>query len=311
MVQADRVKNKVVVVCGPTASGKTALSVSLGEKLGSEIVSADSIAIYRGLDIGTAKPDSSERARVVHHLIDIVEPTKDFSVAEYESLGLKTLESIIKTGKTPIICGGTGYFIDALLYKKSYGNCPKNPEIRAELDSLLNEKGAEYLYGLLKEVDPKTAEKVSANDTMRVSRALEIFRSTGKKKSEIVDEDEPRFDFCAFTIDHDRETLYERINLRVDKMFEEGLVEEIKGLLAAGVPEDAQSMQGIGYKEIVEGMRIGASIEEIKETIKRNTRRYAKRQITYFKRMRGLYRLDPSCAFEEAVEILKNERYID
>ena len=240
MVQADRIKNKVVVVCGPTASGKTALSVALAEKLGSEIVSADSIAIYRGLDIGTAKPDFFERERIRHHLIDIVEPTEEFSVAEYENLGLKTLESIIKKGKIPVICGGTGYFIDALLYKKSYGNCPKDPEIRAELDAIVKENGAEYLFGLLKDVDPETAEKLSVNDTMRVSRALEIFRSTGKKKSEILDDVEPRFYYCAFSIDHERASLSESIDSRVEKMFENGLVEEVEGLLAAGVSADSK-----------------------------------------------------------------------
>ena len=297
-------------MCGPTASGKTELAVRIAEALGSEIVSADSIAIYKRLDIGTAKPSFAERARVKHNLIDIVEPTEEFSVAEYEKIGLETLDRLFKEDKIPVICGGTGYFIDALLYKKSYGNCPKNPEIRAELEKNLQENGAEYLYERLKEVDPETAAKLSVNDTMRVSRALEIFLSTGKKKSEIVDEDEPRFDFCAFLIDHERETLYKRINERVGKMFEQGLVGEVKGLLDSGVSENAQSMQGIGYKEIVEGLICGASVDEMKETIKRNTRRYAKRQITYFKRTKNLHYLAPERAFEEAEKILKDERIL-
>ena len=297
-------------MCGPTASGKTELAVRIAEALGSEIVSADSIAIYKRLDIGTAKPSQVERARVKHNLIDIVEPTEEFSVAEYEKIGLETLDRLFKEDKIPVICGGTGYFIDALLYKKSYGNCPKNPEIRAELEKNLQENGAEYLYERLKEVDPETAAKLSVNDTMRVSRALEIFLSTGKKKSEIVDEDEPRFDFCAFLIDHEREMLYKRINERVEKMFEQGLVGEVKGLLDSGVSENAQSIQGIGYKEIVEGLICGASVDEMKETIKRNTRRYAKRQITYFKRTKNLHYLAPERAFEEAEKILKDERIL-
>ena len=311
MVQTDSMKNKVVVVCGPTASGKTELSVRLAERLGSEIVSADSIAIYRGLDIGTAKPDESERKRAVHHLIDIVDPKEEFSVAEYETAALKTIQDLVKIGKTPVICGGTGYFIDAILYKKSYGNCPKDPAIRAELDEIVKEKGAEFLHSMLKEADPATAEKLSVNDVMRVSRALEIFRSTGVKKSEITDERTPRFDYCAFMIDYPRETLYERIEQRVDKMFELGLVDEVKRLLSEGVLPSAQSMQGIGYKEVVEGIENGFSEEEIKDIIKRNTRRYAKRQITYFKRTADLHYLKPDLAFDEAVKILENERIID
>lgn len=311
MVQENRVKNKVIVVCGPTASGKSDLALKIAEELDTEIVSADSIAIYNRLDIGAAKPDKKERERVKHNLIDIVEPTEEFSVAEYEELGLKTLERLFSEGKIPIICGGTGYFIDALLYKKSYGNCPKNPEIRAELDNILKEKGSNHLYGLLQEIDPETARKLSVNDTMRVSRALEIYYSTGKRKSDIVDENEPRFDFKAMSIDFEREKLYERINLRVEKMFDRGLVDEVKGLLESGVSPNAQSMQGIGYKEIVSGLSEGVTVEEMKETVKRNTRRYAKRQITYFKRTEGLIYLPPEKAFLRAKEVLRDGRFID
>ena len=311
MVQEDRIKNKVIVVCGPTASGKSDLALSIAQELETEIVSADSIAVYKKLDIGTAKPDVAERERVKHNLIDIVDPTEEFSVAEYEDLGLKVLDRLFSEGKIPVICGGTGYFIDALLYKKSYGNCPKNPKIRAELDKITEEKGAQYLYGLLKEIDPETALKLSVNDTMRVSRALEIYYSTGKKKSDIVDENEPRFDFKAMSVDFEREVLYERINLRVDKMFVKGLVEEVKGLLDSGVSPNAQSMQGIGYKEIVSGLIEGLTIEEMKEIVKRNTRRYAKRQITYFKRTEGLIYLPPERAFLRAKEVLRDGRFID
>ena len=308
MVQENSLK-PLIIVCGPTASGKSSLAIELAKALDTEIISADSIAIYKRLDIGTAKAGEEERKEVRHNLIDIVEPTEEFSVAEYEAAALKEIERIHGEGKIPIICGGTGYYIDAVLFKRSYGNCPKNPEIREKLENLYNERGAEYLYELLKEVDPESYTKLSKNDYLRVSRALEIYYSTGKKKSEIVDDSEPRFDYIAFSIGFEREVLYRRINERVDKMFEKGLVREVENLLEEGVPETAQSMQGIGYKEITSGIKTLKNEEEIKEIVKRNTRRYAKRQITWFKRLEGLDVLEPDNAFDKAMELI-NGRFI-
>ena len=311
MVQTDSMTMPIIVVCGPTASGKSELAIELAKALDTEIVSADSIAVYKRLDIGTAKPTVSERSAVKHNMIDVVEPTEDFSVAEYEQMALNVIERLHAAKKIPIVCGGTGYFIDSLIYKNSYGNCPKNPEIRARLDALRAEKGPEYLYGLLKDVDHATYLKLSPNDHLRVSRALEIFYSTGVRKSEIIDEKKPRFSFVAFSIGHDRERLYDRIDRRVDKMFSLGLVDEVKELLSDGVSGKCQSMQGIGYKEIVEGLASSKTEEEMKEIVKRNTRRYAKRQITYFKRTKNLRLLSYDDAFCTAEKILKDERFID
>ena len=287
---------KVLVVCGATASGKTSLAVACAEKLNTEIISADSMLVYRGLDIGTAKPDMTERKGIQHHLIDVVEPTQSFSVSDYEDVALPVVEELLSQGKTPIICGGTGFYINSLLYKSQFGNVGANEEIRAKYEKLVEEHGKEYVYGVLKEKDPKSAEKLHYNDVKRVIRALEIYDVTGKAKSEQCDGMTPRFDFVAVSIDYPREELYARIETRVEQMFAYGLMEEVQDLLKNGVTEDMQCMQGIGYKEVAEGLRLGLSEEDIKESIKKNTRNYAKRQITFFKRMQNHVKLSPDCA---------------
>lgn len=310
MVQTDGLKDFAVFIVGPTASGKTALAAELAKRFKSVVISADSVAIYRGLDIGSAKPSDEEKAIAPHKLIDIVDPREEFSVAEYEAAGLKEINSLFLQKKVPVICGGTGFYVDSLLYEKSYGNCPKNNEIRAKLDDVLKENGAAYLHSLLEKVDEKSAKILHENDTFRVSRALEIYYSTGKKKSEITDEKIPRFKYFAFSFDYPRAVLYSRINERVEKMFEKGLLDEVKGLLHSGVTKNAQSMRAIGYKEVVEGLERGENEQEIKEKIKLNSRRFAKRQITYFKRMENLVYLknfDTLAAADEASEYIKNE----
>lgn len=310
MVQTDGLKDFAVFIVGPTASGKTALAAELAKRFKSVVISADSVAIYRGLDIGSAKPSDEEKAIAPHKLIDIVDPREEFSVAEYEAAGLKEINSLFLQKKVPVICGGTGFYVDSLLYVKSYGNCPKNNEIRAKLDDVLKENGAAYLHSLLEKVDEKSAKILHENDTFRVSRALEIYYSTGKKKSEITDEKIPRFKYFAFSFDYPRAVLYSRINERVEKMFEKGLLDEVKGLLHSGVKKNAQSMRAIGYKEVVEGLERGENEQEIKEKIKLNSRRFAKRQITYFKRMENLVYLknfDTLAAADEASEYIKNE----
>lgn len=294
---------KVLVVCGATASGKTALSVACAKKLNTEIISADSLLIYKGLNIGTAKPTKEEMDGVKHHMIDVVDPTQSFSVNDYENQALPIIERLLAEGKTPIICGGTGFYVKSLLYKSQFGNVGANEEIRAYYEQVLVEKGKEYLHELLREKDPESAKKLHPNDTKRIIRALEIFDVTGKKKSDQHDEEIPRFDFVCVSIDYPREELYRRIEIRVDKMFEDGLKEEVEGLLKSGVTEDSQCMQGIGYKEIAEGLRLGVSEVEIKELIKKNTRNYAKRQITFFKRMQNHYYLTHNSA--TADEVLK------
>lgn len=285
--------SKVLVICGATASGKTALALDCAERLQTEIISADSMLVYRGLDIGTAKPTMEERRGIKHHLIDVVEPSSQFSVSDYEKLALPVLEELLACGKTPIICGGTGFYINALLYKSQFGNIGANAEIRAKYEQIYAEKGSAYVHALLREKDPASADKLHENDIKRVIRALEIYDITGKPKSEQNDSLTPRFDFVSVSIEYPREMLYERIDIRVDIMFENGLMQEVEGLLQLGITPDMQCMQGIGYKEIVEGLEKGFTIEEIKGLIKKNSRNYAKRQITFFKRMQNHTYLTP------------------
>lgn len=293
--------SKVLVICGATASGKTALSVNCAKQLNTEIISADSMLVYKGLDVGTAKPTIDERNGVKHHLIDVVSPKESFSVSDYEAKALPIVENLLLQGKTPIICGGTGFYINALLYKSQFGNVAADEKLRAEYEKLQETHGKEYLHALLREKDPQSAEKLHVNDVKRVIRALEIYDLTGRPKSEQSDLPLPRFDFVAVSIDYPRETLYERINLRVEEMFKNGLLQEVQTLLEDGVDLSMQCMQGIGYKEVVEGKMHGSSEESIKEEIKKNTRNYAKRQITFFKRLQNHVCLSPNQATIENV----------
>ena len=296
---------KVLVICGATASGKTALSLDCAEKFNGEIISADSMLVYKGLDIGTAKPSIEERRGVPHHMIDVVLPKQSFSVSDYEAMALPIVERLLALGKTPIICGGTGFYINSLLYKSQFGNVGANEEIRAKYEKLALEQGKEYVHAILREKDPASAEILHYNDVKRVIRALEIYDVTGKPKSEQQDGLIPRFDFVAVSIDYPRETLYERIHLRVEQMFEQGLMDEVRSLLNQGVTTEMQCMQGIGYKEVAEGIAAGLSEEEIKDWIKKNTRNYAKRQITFFKRMQNNVKLSPKEAtVEKVLELL-------
>lgn len=285
--------SKVLVICGATASGKTALSVACAQKFNGEIISADSMLVYRSMDIGTAKPTMEERQGIPHHLIDVVSPKESFSVSDYEKLALPILEDILAKGKTPIICGGTGFYVNSLLYKRQFGNVGANQEIREKYERLAEEMGKESVHAILREKDPESAEKLHFNDVKRVIRALEIYDVTGKPKSLQDDVPTPRFEFVSVSIEYPREVLYNRINLRVEEMFQNGLIGEVQNLLCDGVTEDMQSMQGIGYKEVAEGLRIGVTVGEIKELIKKNTRNYAKRQQTFFKRMENHVYLQP------------------
>ncbi len=304
--------SKVIVICGATASGKTALAVELAKRLNGEIISADALLVYRGLNIGTAKPSKEERRGIPHHLIDVVEPTENFSVSDYEKLALPLVENLLAQNKTPIVCGGTGFYIQALLYKSQFGNVGANEELRAYYEKIAEEEGKEAVHALLREKDPDSAAKLHFNDLKRVVRALEIYDLTGKAKSAQQDTLQPRFDFQAFSLAYPREKLYERINLRVEKMFDDGLEEEVRGLLAAGVRQDMQCMQGIGYKEVAEGLDGGWTRAETVELIQKNTRNYAKRQQTFFKRMQNHACLSPEGdPAGEAIALLKeNEERI-
>lgn len=285
MVQ-ENCLNKVVVVCGPTASGKTELSVYLAKKFNGEVISADSVAIYKGLDIGSAKPTKKEMDGVAHYMIDVVSPEDSFSVSDYEKMALPILNDIINRSKLPIICGGTGFYINSLLYKFSYGQTAANTEIRNKYNELVKERGAEYVYDILKGIDKETAEKLHPNDTVRVIRALEIYESGGIKKSDIKDSKEKRYDFIALMPKISREKLYDKIERRVDEMIKNGLEDEVRSLLLSGITLENQCMQGIGYKEIANAILNSNEIPT--SEIKLNSRHYAKRQITFFKKTENL-----------------------
>ncbi len=282
---------KILIICGATGSGRSTLAIEVAKKLNTEIISADSLAIYKELDIGTAKPTKDEQKEVKHHLIDVVSPFETFSVSDYENLALPIIDRLLSENKTPIICGGTGFYINSILYKLSYGGIPENLEVRNKFFMLSKTKGVEAVYNELKKVDEETAKKLHPNDLVRVIRALEIYYGTGKKKSEQNDKLIPRYDYTAVTINHDREVLYNRINKRVDKMLESGLINEVKGLIDKGVTIDNQCMQGIGYKEVYDAI-INDNFDGLADLIKLNSRHYAKRQITFFKKLENLQRLN-------------------
>ncbi|MGN0818382.1 MAG: tRNA (adenosine(37)-N6)-dimethylallyltransferase MiaA [Candidatus Coproplasma sp.] len=292
---------KLLIICGATATGKSALAAECAKRLDSEVVSADSQLVYRGLNIGTAKPNENEMLGVKHHLIDVADPRSNFSVSDYRNAALPIIDGLLSNGKIPVICGGTGFYINSILYKLNYGGTQGNADVRKKYEKILSEEGKEKLFEILQATDPETAEKLHVNDVKRVIRALEIFELSGKKKSEQLDELISRYDYVAVSIDYPREELYARINSRVDKMFECGLVEEVKSLIADGVDENCQSMQAIGYKEVLQCMNNGDNESTMRDIIKLNTRHYAKRQITFFKKLKGLINLSPDQATVERV----------
>lgn len=299
---------KLLIICGATASGKTELSIQCAKRLNTEIISADSQLVYKGLDIGTAKPTKEEMRGVVHHIIDIAEPGQDFSVFDYEKAALPIVGRLLSEGKTPIICGGTGFYINSILFSHTYGNAGANGEIRQKYENLLAERGKEYLHSLLEEVDGATADKLHVNDVKRVIRALEIYETSGMKKSEQHDGLIPRYDYLAVAVNYPREELYRRIDFRVDEMFKKGLVEEVKSLLKNGIDENCRCMQAIGYKEVLKCLKNGDNQSTMRDIIKLNTRHYAKRQITFFKKLPNIVWLSPNDATPEKIEELLNER---
>lgn len=287
-------ENRILVIAGPTASGKTALSVELAGRLHSEVISADCMSVYRRLNIGTAKPAEEERRGIVHRMIDIVDPGEPFSVSDYEQKALPAVDRLHAQGCVPVVCGGTGFYIQSLLFSRALGSVGGDASVRAEYEAIAQTQGKERLHELLREIDPESAEKLHPNDVRRVVRALEIYRLTGRKKSEQADGFVPRFPYLCVAFDHPRERLYARIDQRVDEMLERGLVEEVRELLDSGVPENAQCMQGIGYKEVVLYLKNEISFSTMRDIIQRNTRNYAKRQVTFFKKIPQILWLDPA-----------------
>ena len=271
----------MIVICGPTATGKTRLGIEIAKKIGGEIVSADSMQIYKKMNIGTAKPTEKERTEIPHHMIDFIDPRSPFSVAEYQVLAKKVIEDIQRRGKTPIIVGGTGLYINSLIYE--YQPSEKDDALRRELNEEFTRYGATHMYEILKEVDPVAASVIHPNNVKRVIRAIEVKRLTGESISEKNDK-VSRIPCLIYVCDRDRNVLYDMINKRVDEMFDQGLEQEIKELLNEGITFDCQSMQAIGYKEFKAYFDKEISIEETKNLIKQHTRNYAKRQITWFKK---------------------------
>lgn len=280
-------KQKIVVVAGPTGTGKTKLSVALAKRFGGEIISADSMQIYKGLDIGSAKVTPEETEGIPHHLIDILEPDETFSVAQYVQKANEAAEEILKRGKMPILCGGTGLYISSFVDNVKFTESETDFSLRERLMREAEEKGTEVLWQRLAQLDPKAAEAVHPNNVKRVVRALELYESTGltlseqNARSKLI---ESPYEPVMLALTGERELLYERINLRVDRMVEAGLFEEVKALSDSGMTRSMQSMQGIGYKEILAHFEGECERLECIELVKKNSRNYAKRQLTWFKR---------------------------
>lgn len=296
----------LIVVAGPTASGKTELAIEIAEHTDGEIVNADSMQIYKYMDIGTAKPTREERARAVHHLIDFLEPSADFSVADYTALAHEVIADIASRGKTPIMCGGTGLYISSVVNDVSFGDAQTNHELRERLTREAEEKGGEYMLRILSEFDEESAKRLHPNNLRRIIRAIEFYETTGKAISEHQAETKQkksRYDPLILCIAWDRQILYDRINRRVDIMLEAGLEDEVRGLLKMGCRRGMNSMQGIGYKEMLDFISGAVTLGEAAEAIKQNSRRYAKRQITWFRRDERARYLKPPAVKDEALKL--------
>ena len=280
-------KIKIAAIVGPTASGKTALSIALAKKYNGEIVSCDSMQVYRGMDVGTAKPDLAEQDGVVHHMFDVADPKSTYSCADYVRDAKEKIKEIVSNGKLPIICGGTGLYLDSLLRGGSFEVTDTLPEYREELMQLATREGNERVHQMLRDVDPESADAIHPNNIKRVIRALEIYKSSGVKKSELDKQSrEPESEYDSLVVGirfADREALYDRINRRVDIMLDMGLEEETRRLLAEGFFESSgTATQAIGYKELLGYIRGEMTLCEAAEELKTASRRYAKRQMTWF-----------------------------
>ena len=279
---------KLVVITGPTASGKTALGVALAQRLGGEVVSADSMQIYRGMDIGTAKPTPEEMQGVPHHMIDIADPTENYSVSRYAKEAAACVDDILARGKLPIVVGGTGLYIDSLIAGRTFADGTADTALRQELSERYDEIGGEGLLGELRKVDPERAAKLHPADKKRIVRAMEVYILTGKTITQHNLETKavpPRYRPVWLGLDYtDRAVLYRRIDLRVDKMLEDGLLDEIRALLALGVSPKTTAMQAIGYKEFFGYLSGACSLDEAAALCKQRSRNYAKRQLTWFRR---------------------------
>ncbi|MBQ8301623.1 MAG: tRNA (adenosine(37)-N6)-dimethylallyltransferase MiaA [Clostridia bacterium] len=297
----------LIVVAGPTASGKTGLAIEIANYVGGEIVSADSMQIYKYMDIGSAKPTKEEQSQAVHHLIDFVEPQEEFSVAEYTEKAHEVIADINSRGKTAVMVGGTGLYINSVVNDVTFGEMDTDYELREELHKLAVKKGSEHLLEMLAEFDEVSAKRLHPNNLRRIIRAIEFYKVTGKPISEHQEETkqtESRYNPLMFLIDWDRDVLYDRINRRVDIMLEEGLLDEVKHLMDMGYTQELNSMKGIGYKEVMDYFDGKMSLDETIELIKQSSRRYAKRQLTWFRRDERIHYVSSDNPFEEAKKLI-------
>ena len=297
--------NNIICIAGPTASGKTALAVELAKRFNGEVVSCDSMQIYRRMDIGTAKPFPEERQGIPHHMIDVAEPDEDFSVSRYCEMASPIVDDIVARGKTAIIAGGTGLYMDSLIKGNDFAPFPSTG-CRERLEAQCDEMGMDFMMNMLREIDPEAAERI--HDRKRMIRALEVYQETGEtitehnRKTQLIP---PKYNPLWFGLDFEsRQELYDRIDLRVDIMLQQGLVKEIQDLLASGIPEKCTAMQAIGYKEFVDALDGRCTIEEAAAQVQQSSRRYAKRQLTWFRRNKAMNWLTRHPG-EDAEEILE------
>lgn len=311
-------KKPLVVLTGPTAAGKTQMSIALAKALDGEIISADSMQVYRHMDVGSAKIRPEEMEGVPHHLIDVLEPVEEFHVVKFKEMAEQALSEIYKRGHIPILVGGTGFYIQALLYDIDFSQGDQDTSYRTELEQYAGEYGAEALHDRLRTVDPESAERIHAHNVKRVIRALEFYEQTGmpiSKHNETERKKTSPYQFAYFVLNDARERLYARINARVDAMMRDGLVEEVRNLKASGCTRELVSMQGLGYKEILEYLDGEITLEEAVYKLKRDTRHFAKRQITWFKRERDViwinkqdYHYDEQVMLEKILAILREKK---
>lgn len=307
-------KKNIVIIAGPTASGKTAVGIEVAKRLNGEIISADSMQIYKYMNIGSAKPTKEEMQGIMHHLIDVVSPDEEFSVALFRKMAELAIDDIISRDKLPIIVGGTGLYINSLTFPLDFTEVPYDKAYRDYLNKTAELKGNEFVHQLLKEVDYESFMRLHPNDTKRIIRALEVYKNTGKTISEYQRESREReipYNIAYIGLTMNRQKLYERINLRVDKMFDMNLVNEVKNLKEMGYNRNVTSMQGIGYKEVFDYLDEVYSLEETKDIIKQSSRRYAKRQLTWFRSDKRVNWIDVD-DFITTDELIENiVRYIE
>ena len=300
-------KRPLIILTGPTAVGKTAASIGLAKAVGGEIISADSMQVYRQMDIGSAKITKEEMQGIPHYLVDVLDPEEAFNVVRFQELAKEAMEEIFRNRHIPIVVGGTGFYIQALLYDIDFTENDSDLSFREELEKKAREEGAESLHALLEKADPQAAAQIHPHNVKRVIRALEFNRKTGQKISEHNERErqkESPYNFAYFVLTDDRKALYERIDRRVDKMMEQGLLEEVRRLKDRGLPGDSVSMQGLGYKELFAYLEGEYSLEEAVRIIKRDTRHFAKRQLTWFRRERDVVWIDRQETGQDEQKIL-------